>query len=494
MRSNKVVKLIFKCSVFGFPMAALFIFSAISCQKNAIISSSSDTSFVQKGSIKKKGQLSFIIMPGNVNPTQKTHSINPGIKSIIVSIEDLKGNKIWNLDTIKLGKSGNDYTCFDSINVGSYKLTRFFALDSTGTIAFATPLANSSKAGLVNNPLPIQFSVIYKQLTSILPEILNVYKSDTSGFGISPGYQVIDSFSFLISVSVLNSVTQSYEFTDASLTISDGTTDLYILPIAAKINQISIKSGLKSYTLKVSKSGFETYTSIFTVDSLRACYAKPLSITLQPLTIDLTAGLVAYYPFNGNANDESGNGNNGTVYGATLATDRFGNANKAYDFNGINNFIEFSNKFDILTRTIDLWFYADDADYSSSYGSIYQSDNQNLLYGNTGVAIKDIGGLKKLLLTISGVTDTINIITNSWNNLAITVNANKEINYYYNGILIGSKTFIQYVSSVDGLDIAIIGSSRLAYNQYFKGKIDDVRIYNRALSNNEIQLLYNETK
>ena len=49
---------------------------------------------------------------------------------------------------------------------------------------------------------------------------------------------------------------------------------------------------------------------------------------------DLKDGLVAYYPFNGNANDESGNGNNGTVNGATLTTDRFGNTNKAYSFNG----------------------------------------------------------------------------------------------------------------------------------------------------------------
>jgi hypothetical protein len=46
----------------------------------------------------------------------------------------------------------------------------------------------------------------------------------------------------------------------------------------------------------------------------------------------LNDGLVAYYPFNGNAEDESGNGNNGTVDGATLTTDRNGNPNNAYDF------------------------------------------------------------------------------------------------------------------------------------------------------------------
>ena len=54
----------------------------------------------------------------------------------------------------------------------------------------------------------------------------------------------------------------------------------------------------------------------------------------------LTNGLVAYYPFNGNANDASGNGNDGTVQGAVPTTDRFGNANSAYAFDGLTDYIE----------------------------------------------------------------------------------------------------------------------------------------------------------
>ena len=52
-----------------------------------------------------------------------------------------------------------------------------------------------------------------------------------------------------------------------------------------------------------------------------------------------TNGLVGYWPFNGNANDESGNGNNGVVNGASLTLDRSGNVNNAYSFNGLNNLI-----------------------------------------------------------------------------------------------------------------------------------------------------------
>lgn len=73
---------------------------------------------------------------------------------------------------------------------------------------------------------------------------------------------------------------------------------------------------------------------------------------------NLNDGLVAYYPFNGNANDESGNLNNGTVFGATSTADRFGNANRAYFFDGVNDYIRapHSSSLDITGPiTISSW-------------------------------------------------------------------------------------------------------------------------------------------
>ena len=71
-----------------------------------------------------------------------------------------------------------------------------------------------------------------------------------------------------------------------------------------------------------------------------------------------TNGLVGWWPFNGNANDESGNGNHGTVNGATLAADRFGNAGKAYSFSP-NQYIEVNNlhQNNIFQYSISAWFY-----------------------------------------------------------------------------------------------------------------------------------------
>ena len=69
--------------------------------------------------------------------------------------------------------------------------------------------------------------------------------------------------------------------------------------------------------------------------------------------------MVTYYPFNGNASDESGNGNDGTVIGATLTADRFGRANSAYSFDGINDYIKASaDNLPTAERTVSLWFFA----------------------------------------------------------------------------------------------------------------------------------------
>ena len=73
----------------------------------------------------------------------------------------------------------------------------------------------------------------------------------------------------------------------------------------------------------------------------RICFGLCLFVLLgnQCLLAGLNDGLVAYYPFNGNANDVTSNANNGVVYGATLTSDRFGNPNSAYHFNGTSDYI-----------------------------------------------------------------------------------------------------------------------------------------------------------
>src|ERR1035437_3079640 len=95
-----------------------------------------------------------------------------------------------------------------------------------------------------------------------------------------------------------------------------------------------------------------------------------LSISTLYSQVDFKKGLVAYYPFNGNANDESGNGNNGIVYNATLTQDRLGKENSAYLFNGYSSYI-YTPVDNGFTNQISLcaWFKTSYNDYGGIFCS-----------------------------------------------------------------------------------------------------------------------------
>lgn len=97
-----------------------------------------------------------------------------------------------------------------------------------------------------------------------------------------------------------------------------------------------------------------------------------------------TNGLVAWYPFNGSANDESGNGNNGTVNGANLTTDRDGNANSAYDFDGVDDSTHISGFFQTISDAFhgvidDIAIY-NRALSASEIQNLYTANASNLTY------------------------------------------------------------------------------------------------------------------
>lgn len=199
-------------------------------------------------------------------------------------------------------------------------------------------------------------------------------------------------------------------------------------------------------------------------------------------------GLVGWWPFNGNANDESGNGNNGSNNGATLTTDRNGVSNSAYNFNGVSNFINCGNSsvFGLLngqTITISLWFNANnncDGFLISKYSHLNPS-NSNYFLGYTA-------NQNNLTITGNG-SNTLSynpILPNIWNMICVVLD-NSSSKIYLNGSLVnqGSMNLSNNVSSSD-LFIGKVGN----LNDLFNGKMDDIGIWNRALTECEIQNLY----
>ncbi|WP_255071214.1 LamG-like jellyroll fold domain-containing protein [Lacihabitans sp. LS3-19] len=215
-------------------------------------------------------------------------------------------------------------------------------------------------------------------------------------------------------------------------------------------------------------------------------------------------GLVAFYPFNGNANDETGNGINGIIDGATLTADKFGAAQKALNFDGNNDFVRIPNLYNAATQplnsvTYSLWFKPNQnygaADFYSliirttdggftdmigkpDLSSVENNKFQFYMFDN----VENIGRLSK--------ATTIDFLANVWVHVVAT-RANGTMKIYLNAVKEGETAYPN--PSVFYPDLYLGGHS--TFNRwYFNGAMDDVRVYNRALTDAEIQAIYNAEK
>ena len=209
-----------------------------------------------------------------------------------------------------------------------------------------------------------------------------------------------------------------------------------------------------------------------------------------------TNGLVAYYPFSGNAEDSSGNGNNGTNYGASLTTDRFGNANSAYSFNGINSVIvaNNSNSLNFTNGSIAFWMQTGSTARMQPLkkGNFDATGEQfAFLLQNTQVQF----GAKYNSSCVAGngwylLNTTNNYSDNIWHLITSVVN-NSTMYLYIDGKLSGTLIVPNSNSDICNGNLHF-GTSWNNDEAWYEGKMDDIRIYNRALDSAEIQALFHE--
>jgi gliding motility-associated-like protein len=214
-----------------------------------------------------------------------------------------------------------------------------------------------------------------------------------------------------------------------------------------------------------------------------------------------TNGLVAFYPFNGNAKDESGNNNDGDVLGSSLAPDRCSSPDSAYLFNGTDNYIliqnspslNFTNAITLCAwiKPVSLMGHGNSAIISKGY---YSHTNPYYQYhlGITGDSYPNLPARFSVALSIYGNYEVLTGDSlwkpDRWYFVAGTYDGN-GMKLYLNGVLIAQ-------NSVTGpIDIynepVCIGRTRnYPGSAYTPGTIDDARIYNRALNASEIEALY----
>lgn len=241
-------------------------------------------------------------------------------------------------------------------------------------------------------------------------------------------------------------------------------------------------------------------------------YAVPNKGEVQGLP---TKGLILFMPFNGNANDESGNGNHGKVHGATLTLDRKGNPNGAYHFGGYHkkDYIKVPNSPSLKLDkeiTMSIWVKQPLVQGMDGYG--YKKDGHSMtlickdgdrrgFYWMQTNHIQDRDQIIEFAGTWTGKnygqvkSAPIHFSATKWKHYAVTYDLKRRTaKLFYNGKLISTKKYhhpdiFKQANNYD-LYIGVFGYVGLWFP--FEGELDDIRIYNRALSDKEVKAIYTQ--
>lgn len=217
----------------------------------------------------------------------------------------------------------------------------------------------------------------------------------------------------------------------------------------------------------------------------------------------LDSGLVAYYPFNGNDSDYSIFSNHPNFNNASLTTDRFGNQNSAYKFNGQNQYLRIPNSSTLNAGTkisLCAWIKVSGFYYGLCHGNIIMqkgnSDNVSGFYTLRFSDSNSCSGLapdtlrQRFYGRTSGVSPTNFIQKDIWYFIVSTYDGNYG-KLYINGKLENTIYAPGIVAScLDDLFIGKMNNSQYSY--WLNGSLDDIRIYNRPLNLNEVRTLYKE--
>ncbi len=210
-------------------------------------------------------------------------------------------------------------------------------------------------------------------------------------------------------------------------------------------------------------------------------------VRVRDLSVLQSGNLVAFYPFNGSAQDASGFGNHGTVHGATLTSDRRGHPNSAYAFDGLASFIEVPVSPSLgfqQAATISFWMnierFYDREQYPLSHGNWQNRWKISLSNRRARWTIKTTAGIKDL-------DSEVELTTGIWYNIT-TLYDGSDIEVYLNGELNAFSTWSgQILQTPIALTIGQVLPGNQSYN--FAGVLDDIRIYNYALPYDTIRAL-----
>jgi hypothetical protein len=224
-------------------------------------------------------------------------------------------------------------------------------------------------------------------------------------------------------------------------------------------------------------------------NSYGSATSAPVKLWVTMNTFDL--GMVAYFPFTQNAHDESGNGYDGSVQGASLISDRFGAAGFAYAFDGMNDEIVMRDTTNLnlssggLTLCAWVALTGNNIDQHVVSKHVCGSPNGYIIAVYENKPFFFVGGDIRLLMATDPLpTD------GSWHSIVGTFDGEVQ-RLYVDGLLVG--TLAKAYTTLNDAPLKVgryTGGAGCYTPGYFFGYIDDVRVYSRALTTNEVVALY----
>jgi hypothetical protein len=210
----------------------------------------------------------------------------------------------------------------------------------------------------------------------------------------------------------------------------------------------------------------------------------------------LDSGLVACFPFSGNAKDLGGHALKTTTFGASLTSDRFGKGNCAYLFNGTDNVIQVDSMGKYLSQdevAVSLWVRAD----ALKQQCVFMLDPDNPNDRMMGIVNFNQGGDPYTIWDFGDITNmgriSVSQGTASGNWEHYVFQSSKSLSFsiiYKNGQVLSSANQSSALINLNRQFLIGGGSDYNGSKFFFKGAIDDIRIYNRTLDNNEITALF----
>jgi hypothetical protein len=457
----------------------------------------------QEEEAKKTGKLEFSFSAGTGSSGGRTKN---DVVAFLVSVKDAEGNFMYERKSLTVFRFGEAYLSEPvSLTTGDFALTEFLVVDENGAVTYASPMEGSALAHLIADPLPLAFSVTRDATTKISPEVIAIEGGTSLDFGyVTFSLNIVNTFTFFAGVMIYDPLTENFELTSARATVTSEVETLYDVDLQAVTNAVRIADGFDAYTITVTKDGYLSYEKTFSAADLKQ-FGSGLPLVITLLSESLSEGLVAWYPFNGNAEDQTENGLHGAVHEAVLTTDRKGDANASYFFDGLDAHIEIPHNA-ILNLSgdysISLWveiasgqephdgindilrkWNGDAAGYpfSISYLNTLADDSHEdrILYARYDGQICD-----------NRTAGYSPVVANDSFLHIVVVKEGDMLRNYLNNVLIEEITDPVSCSIENNANMTIGCRGNLV--RFFKGKIDDVRIYDRALAPGEVGNLYGE--